>query len=219
MKLTCSSWTALSASLMTWPQSYALHTATDTYYQPCTKIITDQNRHGMSEQDEAKIAYAAGKDAFERGSYRQAVTQFERATALAGKGTLLGGEVQLWLANAYAAVGEVSSAVGTCQAMATHPDPETRKQAKRLAYILQAPELATKPEWMSKIPDLAGIEGGNDYKLTQSKYGKTSSRPMRRLALEPEPLDLSQINTQDNQFVWVALIGCALVLGGLLWLS
>ncbi|MEO1589886.1 MAG: hypothetical protein AAFU71_01205 [Cyanobacteria bacterium J06632_22] len=174
----------------------------------------------MSDQDEAKMAYAAGKEAFERGNYRQAVTQFERATALTGKGSILGGEVQLWLANAYAAVGEANQAVMTCQALAQHPDPETRKQAKRLAYILQAPELATKPEWMSKIPDLGSIEGGNDYKLTQSKYvTNTPNRPMRRLAPDPEPLDLSQVNTKDNQFVWVALIGCALVLGGLLWFS
>ena len=173
----------------------------------------------MSEQDEARVAYAAGQAAFERGSYRQAVTQFERARGLAGQGTILGGEIQLWLANAYAAVGEGNNAVTACQALAQHPDPETRKQAKRLAYILQAPELATKPEWMSKIPDLGGIEGGNDYKLTQSRYGQSNSRPMRRLTPEPEPLDLSQVNTKDNQFVWVALLGCALVLGGLLWFS
>ncbi|MEL6130816.1 MAG: tetratricopeptide repeat protein [Cyanobacteria bacterium J06628_4] len=173
----------------------------------------------MHEQDEARMAYAVGQTAFERGSYREAVTQFERAAALAGKGSVLGGEIQLWLANAYAAVGEGGSAIATCQALAQHPDSEISKQSKRLAYILQAPELATKPEWMSQIPDLGNIEGGNDYTLTQSKYGTTASRPRRRPMPEPEPIDLSQVNTQDNQFVWVALFGCVLVIGGLLWFS
>jgi len=30
---------------------------------------------------------------------------------------------------------------------------------------------------------------------------------------------MSQINRKDNGFLWVALAGVALVLGGLLWLS
>jgi hypothetical protein len=36
---------------------------------------------------------------------------------------------------------------------------------------------------------------------------------------EPEPIFPSQINARDNGFVWVALIGVELVLGGLWWLS
>jgi hypothetical protein len=36
---------------------------------------------------------------------------------------------------------------------------------------------------------------------------------------EPEPIDPSQINTRDNGFLWVALAGVVLVLGGLWWLA
>ena len=36
---------------------------------------------------------------------------------------------------------------------------------------------------------------------------------------EPEPIDLSQVNTADNQFIWIALVGVILTLGGLFWFS
>jgi hypothetical protein len=33
----------------------------------------------------------------------------------------------------------------------------------------------------------------------------------------PEPVDLTQVNTRDNRFIWVALITIGLTLGGLIW--
>jgi len=36
---------------------------------------------------------------------------------------------------------------------------------------------------------------------------------------KPEPLDISQVNTRDNRFIWAALIAIALTLAGLIWWS
>ncbi|MGA9380278.1 MAG: hypothetical protein WBV73_16055, partial [Phormidium sp.] len=43
--------------------------------------------------------------------------------------------------------------------------------------------------------------------------GKSSSRSLS----PPEPVDLSQVNTKDNRFIWVALIAIVLILSGLVW--
>ena len=172
------------------------------------------------DKENAKVLLQAGQLAFERGNYRASVEYFEEALTLVSRGTVLGGEVQLWLANAYSAMGDMELAIATCQKLARHPDPETRKQGKRLAYILQAPKLQTKEEWLTKIPDLKNLDGQSDYDAGQSPFSKEPKRRRKpRPKAEPEPIDLSQVNTKDNQFVWFALIFSGLVLGGLWWLS
>lgn len=172
------------------------------------------------DKENANILLQAGQLAFERGNYRTSVEYLEEALTLIRRGTVLGGEVQLWLANAYSAVGEMELAIATCQKLVRHPDPETRKQGKRLTYILQAPKLKTKEEWLTKIPDLKALDGQSSYDAGQSPFSKEPKRRRKpRPKAEPEPIDLSQVNTQDNQFVWFALIFSGLVLGGLWWLS
>lgn len=166
----------------------------------------------------AQTEYAYGQAAFERGNYRIAVDHFEKATALAKGATPLGGEIQTWLVNAYHAVGRQADAIALCQALSHHPDMEVRKQAKNVLYILQAPQLQRPGNWMSEIPDLAAIAdtpqaAGYTYKVPPK------ATPRKRSVPDPEPLDPSQINTGDNGFLWVALVGVALVLGGLWWLA
>lgn len=166
----------------------------------------------------AKTEYAYGQEAFERGNYRVAVGHFEKAASLAKAATPLGGEIQTWLVNAYNAVGRQADAIALCQSLARHPDLEVRKQAKNLLYILQAPQLKRPGNWMSQIPDLGAIAddpqaAGYTYKVPPK------AAPRKRPMPEPEPIDPSQINTRDNGFLWVALVGVALVLGGLWWLA
>lgn len=171
-------------------------------------------------RDRAEIQYAYGQAAFERGSYRESVVFFEEAVKLAKTTTPLGGEIQTWLVNAYSAVGRQNDAIALCQALARHPDLETRKQGKNLLYILQAPQLQRPSNWMTEIPDLEAISTSSDQTAGSSVYSAaTKSAPRSRPQPEPSPLDPSQINTKDNGFLWAALVGVALVLGGLLWLS
>ena len=176
-----------------------------------------------SEQlDLATTDYETGKYAFERGEYRKSVQYLERASALTDSGSRFGGEVQIWLVTAYEAAGQRSDAIALCQKISRHPDLKTRQQGKRLLYILEAPKLQTRPEWLTEIPDLSKLSD-SEAKDNRgvSKFGdatppKLPQKP--RLAI-PEPIDLSQVNTQDNLFIWVALIATVLLLSGLAWAS
>ncbi|MGB3135724.1 MAG: hypothetical protein WBG38_00600 [Nodosilinea sp.] len=167
----------------------------------------------------AKTQYAYGQTAFERGSYREAVGYFEEAVKLAKAATPLGGEIQSWLVNAYSAVGRQADAIALCQALTRHPDLETRKQGKNLLYILQAPQLQRPTNWMTEIPDLDELSRDGAQRSGTAGYStgiKAAPRPRR---VEEPLIDPSEINHSDNGFLWAALAGVALVLGGLLWLS
>lgn len=166
----------------------------------------------------AKTEYRAGKQAFERGEYRQSVEHLEKAVSLANPNTQLGGEMQTWLVTAYQAAGQFTEAIALCEQLGKHPDLKTRKQGSRLLYILKAPKLKTRPEWLTEIPDLTGLNeaAGNQ---PSTRYNPASAPARSKPKPEPEPIDLSQVNTKDNRFVWVALAAIALVAGMLLWLS
>lgn len=166
----------------------------------------------------AKIYYTNGQAAFERGSYREAVECFEEAVQLAKAATPLGGEIQIWLVNAYSAVGRQQDAIALCQILTRHPHLETRKLSKNLLYILQAPQLQRPTNWMTQIPDLDDLSADGAKSLGAAGYS-TAIKSTPRTKFEESPIDPSQINHQDNGFLWVALVGVALVLGGLLWFS
>lgn len=167
---------------------------------------------------QAEALYAAGQLAFERGNYRAAVTAFEQGSQLAGGATFLGGSIQLWLMNAYSAAGRQEDAIALGEKLSKHPDRDVRKQSKRVLEILQAPRLSRRADWLTPIPDLSDLEDGGGSKFNLSKYnppkkGQTIAPP------PPEPEDLSQMNTRDNGFLWVAIALILLTLGGLFWLS
>lgn len=176
-----------------------------------------------TEQRElAQREYQAGKAAFERGDYRQAVTYLERSNALVEPGSRLGGEMQVWLVTAYEAAGQRTEAITLCRKVCQHPDLTTRKQGKRLLYILEAPRLKTRPEWLTEIPDLGAIEENeSDRDFGRSKFAPTQPRKRveKKAPVVPEAIDLSQVKTQDNAFIWVALIAAIVMIGGLVWLS
>lgn len=172
----------------------------------------------IDPRSQAQTEYAQGQAAFERGEYRQAVAHLEAGVNLARAATPLGGEIQIWLVNAYNAVGRGRDAEALCETLTRHPDLEVRKQAKNLLYILQAPQLRRPGNWMSQIPDLGRLEEGS-----QSGGGLSTvairPTPKRSPKPEPEPLDPSKINTRDNGFLWIALGFVGVILGGLFWLS
>ena len=163
--------------------------------------------------ESAREALYLGQQAFERGRYGDAVRAFEQALDGDTNRVNLDGELKLWLVNAYAAADRRQEAIQLCQKLAQHPDFDVRKQSKQLVYILQAPKLQAREEWLTKIPDLDALDDG-DAKPWQTKPVKP--RPMPP---PPPPLPLSEVNTEDNGFVWAVLLGCVLVLGGLWWLS
>jgi hypothetical protein len=170
-------------------------------------------------KEQFRIEYQAGKAAFERGDYRTSVQRLEAASTFVNRTSSLGGEAQMWLVTAYEAAGLRSEAIALCKQLTRHPDPETSKQGKRLLYILEAPQLKRPEEWMTKIPDLGAIAESDPKDRRGSTAAVIPSNRSRQERLEPEPIDPSQINTKDNQFIWVALIAIALTVGGLIWFS
>jgi tetratricopeptide (TPR) repeat protein len=165
----------------------------------------------------AKSQYRSGKQAFERGEYRQSVELLQTAISLANPNSQLGGEMQTWLVTAYEAAGQTPEAIDLCEQLSKHPDLKTRQQGKRLLYILKAPKLKTRPEWLTQIPDLTSLTDGEGNPPT-ARYVSPTPRSDRKPKPE-EPIDWSQVNTQDNRFVWVALAGALLTIGTLIWLS
>lgn len=170
----------------------------------------------------AKDFYQAGRNAFERGRYREAVEFLEKAVNLAGPLSALGGEIQVWLVNAYHAAGQQMESIALCEKLGNHPNLQTRKQSRRILYILKAPQLKRREEWMTKIPDLGDIDAAGRENQLATRFGtsapKSPSPTPKQLKLE-EPIDLSQVNTKDNAFLWVALAAILLTIGGLIWLS
>lgn len=164
-----------------------------------------------------RTQYQAGVAAFERGQYRDSVQHLEKASAQANRNSRLGGEIQLWLVTAYEAAGQRTEAIALCELLKRHPDSETSKQARRLLYIMQAPQLKRPTEWLTQIPDLGAVSD-NDTKTRIGSGTATSNRQEQQLK-QPEPIDLTQVNTRDNRFIWVAIIAIALTLGGLIWSS
>ena len=164
----------------------------------------------------AKQRYRNGKAAFENGKYRQAVEELKKACALLERNSRLGGEVQIWLATAYEAAGQNQEAIALCEELKRHPYPDTSKEARRLQYILKAPKLERPKEWMTEIPDLGALSD-NDSQIRLAASAKKSSQPKE--PEEMEFIDLSQVNTKDNRFIWLALIVIAVTLASLVWLS
>ncbi|HEY9620625.1 MAG TPA: hypothetical protein V6C78_09665 [Crinalium sp.] len=164
--------------------------------------------------------YQAGKQTFERGQYRQSVQYLQKAASLVNRTSRLGGEIQIWLVTAYEAAGQLPEAIALCEQLCRHPDRDARKQANRLLYILRAPRLKTRPEWLTKIPDLTSIEGSErDNKGAYTPPSNRTSTKEPKSRFDVEPIDLSQVNTQDNRFIWVALLAIALIVGSLVWFS
>lgn len=182
--------------------------------------MATENADDLKNLNLAQEQYQAGKIAFERGEYRQSVEYLEKAVNLAGRYSALGGEAQIWLVTAYQAKGQQAEAIALCEQLENHPDLKTRKEGRRLLYILKAPELKRRPEWLSQIPDLSGVSDANTNNNNLSAYPPPTARPARpKPKTDLEPIDLTQVNTKDNGFVWVALGAIGLIVGALFWFS
>ena len=165
-------------------------------------------------KEQFQLLYRAGKQALESGQYKTSIQQLESAKELVGFGSQSGADVQMLLITAYQAVGKKQEAVTLCQELTNHPNMLIREKAKSVLYIVNAPELQRPAEWMSQIPDLSNKDSAKPQYVT-TKRKKTPAKKQEEL---PE-IDWSQVNTEDNQFVWFALGLAILTIGGLVWLA
>ena len=167
-----------------------------------------------SNQEQFQKHYQTGIKALENGKYRLSITQLESAKKLVAFSSKLGAEVQMLLVTAYQAAGDKQQAIALCQELITHPNLLIQQKARDVLYIIQAPKLERPPEWMSEIPDLSG---GEAQKVQYVTHKKTKS-PKKKQDELPD-IDLSQVNTEDNQFIWFALILAVATVASLVWLS
>jgi Tetratricopeptide repeat len=186
-----------------------------TTRHPPLQILT--NTHILVTFD---TDYQSGQIAFERGEYRQAVSYLLAALAQVQPNTKIGGEVQVWLATAYEATGQIAEAKALCLQLSNHPNLDTRQASKRMLYIMQAPELTRRDEWLIKIPDLSQIEDAEGKAPVSNVpiLPSTAKAKVKSIDEIYAPVDLSQVNTEDNGFISIALIFIIVTLIGL-WLT
>jgi hypothetical protein len=170
-------------------------------------------------QVEAMQAYATGQAAFERGLYRDSIDGFETALTLISGSSALGGEIQIWLVTAYDAVGQGAAAIALCRKLSNHPNLETRQQSKRLLFILEAPKLQARPEWLTQIPDLDPPNAAPRRYRAVGQAGQSSSAKSnepKSITDEPfEPIDPKE----SRGFLGIALGLSGVILLGLWWLQ
>ena len=102
--------------------------------------------------------YQSGIFQFERGNYRESVKQLEQASSLAGAKTKQGGEIQVWLVNAYDAAGRSNEAIELCRSLSKHPSSDVRKSASYVLGILTAPKLADLQDVTTDISNFRRLD-------------------------------------------------------------
>lgn len=160
---------------------------------------------------QAQTYLLQGQKAFEASQYQAAIELFEQGKTLAEAGTPLQGELRIWLVITYDAMGDRDQALELCRLVGKHPHMETRQQAKRLLYILEAPKLQMNPEWLTEIPDLTEIASNNknDKDWGRPVVNLSPPRPPRIKPPEgyviPEPTDPSKVVMGDDRSMLWAL--------------
>jgi tetratricopeptide (TPR) repeat protein len=143
-------------------------------------------------------SYQEGLRAMERGQYRQAVLAFQEALAAHPQDP----QVKLWLVMAYEANQQRELARDLCRELTSHPDPQIRQQSQRVLYILEAPQLRRRAEWLNQIPLMT------DESPPGVTFRQRQSKPSPPAVVSPsvEP------RVERNHFIPVALVGSLLVL-------
>ena len=161
--------------------------------------------NSISEQ-EFKRRYQMGKIAFEQGRYRVSIENFQQAEKFVSPYGHVGGELKMWLVNAYQATGDEQKAIELCEKLVANSYGETKRQAQKLLYIIKAPKLERPKEWMTEIPDLEKVNE-NTPKYQPIVKKKKKIEPKRQIEL----VDLSKVNNKDNNFILLTLVVFCLV--------
>lgn len=168
-------------------------------------------------REERSQEFNAGKAAYTKGRYKESVVLFERALNREGWMSALGGDIQMWLALAYQAVGRDRECIDLYKKVEdTHPLRKVRQQAANLRFILEAPKLKRGPDEIVSIPVLKPDER---VKVARGKYKRpvpTAQLPSKRKkSLEEEFWEnYRPPKWTQNRYVWVAatILGVALAI-------
>ncbi|GLJ36571.1 hypothetical protein SUGI_0735070 [Cryptomeria japonica] len=105
------------------------------------------------KRKKAEVMFQMGQRAYGKGKYNKAVELLEGALSNVPEVSLVGGEIQLWLAMAYEAHNRHSDCIALYKFLEnTHPIKAIRQKAAGLRFILEAPKLKITEEEMVSIP-------------------------------------------------------------------
>ena len=146
--------------------------------------------------------FQAGIYSFERGNYQSAIAQFQQALSAVNEKTQIGGEIQIWLANAYDAVGNSTEAIAICRRLKHHSDRDVRKSANYVLGILSAPKLSDLKDAVSTIPSLENLNASD----LPSNLTASNSKSVVNLKKDRElSTDINNSESQphnNNWFIW-----------------
>ena len=173
------------------------------------------------ETNSAQDCLIQGKAAFEAGFYQDAIALLRQGESIQTeeRSMAVDGELKTWLVMAYEAAGDRSAALNLCRIVSRHPHGQTRDQGKRLLYILEAPKLKMKSEWLVEIPDLSHLENSDDRAWTPPPINLSPPPKLRPIQPKgyviPEPTDPTTVNMGDERSVFWLLGAVGIILVGL----
>lgn len=155
---------------------------------PESDTSVERNRPENVSTDEAlkksDIAFSRAMRLFGRGMYTEAKNLFKEATTLVGAESRLGGQYQLWEAQALDASGEKKAATKLLSKLNSHRDAAVRKVSRELLFIITAPPLQLDPGSFLEIPDIDEAKSPLTDAILWSNFG-----PLRTALVDkpPEP--------------------------------
>ncbi|KAJ1288977.1 hypothetical protein BS78_02G130200 [Paspalum vaginatum] len=103
----------------------------------------------------AKQMFELGQRAYGKGMYGRSIEFLEAALTIIRPSSLLGGEIQIWLAMAYEANRRHKDCIALYKELeSSHPMINIRRQAAELRYILEAPKLKISNDEVVTIPQI-----------------------------------------------------------------
>ena len=119
---------------------------------------------------------------FNKGQYRIAISSYKLAVDMVGVGSRLGGQYQLWHAQALDACGEKGAAVQVLQELLSHADSDVRKVSSELLFIVTAPALEFDAGTFLEIPTFDDERPVRPVGVLTSAYG-----PLKTALLKKKP--------------------------------
>jgi tetratricopeptide (TPR) repeat protein len=183
---------------------------------PMNASTSSLESDGEQHQAQASVAYATGQAAFERGQYRESINWLVQALEhLPNPASPLGGAIQIWLVTAYDASGEREAALDLCRELQTHSDYDTRQQSRRLLYILEAPKLQSRAEWLTQIPDLNPADNPQRENVVGQARAVSAPKPTVSKSITADPID--PIDPKESRGFLVSALSICVISLGLLW--
>ena len=180
----------------------------------CLACAVDDDVAGQDVANKLRVEpheklFEAGLAMMRRGEYKSAVTQFTRATAAApgGLSARKGGQYAIYLAEALQAAGKKKEAVGLLKRCETHPDPDVRKIADNVLYVMQAPELVLNADNFVSIGPLEEVSAA--WRVVEAPLwgleAPVASQPRGSPYCDPDPHRLGLLPPPPNCHLFASL--------------